>query len=232
MNEENQISYYSVIPATVRYDKNLKASEKLLYGEITSLTNKMGYCFATNKYFANLYNCDPHTVSRWISHLESSGYICIEIIRDKRKEIKERRIYIRDNPYVQKNTYPYVYKSTYPMYQKVQDNNKNINKDDLFYFITNYSEKIPNKFYLLLNKLEFLYTEQMLSHIQPDKIEMLKDIILVLYDLYNSGFRYILEKISRETLLGLYTVSQDHKPEDFINYYKRTIINKYTNNNT
>ena len=75
MNEENQISYYSVIPATVRYNENLKASEKLLYGEITSLTNKMGYCFATNKHFSNLYHVDPHTVSRWISHLEKLGYI-------------------------------------------------------------------------------------------------------------------------------------------------------------
>lgn len=55
MNEENPISYYSVIPATVRYDNKLKPAEKLIYGEITSLTNKMGYCFANNKYFANLY---------------------------------------------------------------------------------------------------------------------------------------------------------------------------------
>ena len=44
MNEENQVSYYSVIPATVRYDRRLKAAEKLIYGEITSLTNKKGYC--------------------------------------------------------------------------------------------------------------------------------------------------------------------------------------------
>ena len=66
MNEENQISYYAVIPATVRYDTNLKPAEKLLYAEITSLSNKYGYCFASNKYFANLYNVDPHTVSQWI----------------------------------------------------------------------------------------------------------------------------------------------------------------------
>ena len=44
MNEENPISYYSVIPATVRYDNRLKPAEKLIYGEITSLTNKKGYC--------------------------------------------------------------------------------------------------------------------------------------------------------------------------------------------
>ena len=54
MIEENIINYYAIIPSTVRYDPDLKPSEKLLYGEITSLTNKMGYCFATNKYFADL----------------------------------------------------------------------------------------------------------------------------------------------------------------------------------
>lgn len=45
MNEENQISYYSVIPASVRYDNRLKPAEKLMYGEITSLTNRIVYCY-------------------------------------------------------------------------------------------------------------------------------------------------------------------------------------------
>lgn len=224
MNEENQISYYSVIPATVRYDTNLKASEKLLYGEITSLTNKKGYCYAKNKYFANLYECTAHTVSRWISHLEKLGYIKIELIRDQRSEIKERRIYIRDNPYVQKNTYP--------MYQKVQENNININKDDLFYYTVNCKEKIPIEFYKILNKLEFIYTENILSYMQTDKIEMLKDIIYVLYDIYNGDFSYILLIVSRDTLINLYTISKEHSTSDFLNYYKRAIINKYTNNST
>ena len=75
MNEENQISYYSVILATVRYDNRLKPAEKLIYSEITSLMNRIGYCFASNKYFADLYNVTIHTVSQWISHLEKLGYL-------------------------------------------------------------------------------------------------------------------------------------------------------------
>ena len=232
MNEENPISYYSVIPATVRYDNRLKPAEKLIYGEITSLTNRMGYCFAKNKYFSNLYNVNPHTVSQWISHLEKLGYIYVELIKSETKEIKERRIYIKDTPYVQKNTYPYVYKSTYPMYKNIQDNNIKYNIDELFILIINNSEKIPKKFYIILEKLEFLYTKDILSIMQSNKIQMLKDIIYVLFDLYNSNFRYLLSKVKRESLLNLYILAQEHLPDDLLNYYKRSIINKYTNNST
>ena len=37
---ENEINYYAIIPANVRYDINLKPNEKLLYGEITALSNQ------------------------------------------------------------------------------------------------------------------------------------------------------------------------------------------------
>ena len=108
LNEDNKVNYYAIIPATVRYDTNLKPAEKLLYGEITALANIKGYCYASNRYFANLYNVTLHTVSQWISHLEKLQYIALEMIRDNNKVIKERRIYINDVPYVQKNTYLYV----------------------------------------------------------------------------------------------------------------------------
>lgn len=67
---EEQVNYYAIIPATVRYNKELKFAERLLYGEITALTNKRGYCFATNRYFSQLYDVTTETISRWISHLK------------------------------------------------------------------------------------------------------------------------------------------------------------------
>ena len=51
---DNKPNYWSVLPADVRYDKELKANEKILYSEITSLMNKDGYCYASNKYFSEL----------------------------------------------------------------------------------------------------------------------------------------------------------------------------------
>ena len=73
MSKKEQPNYYAIIPATVRYDTNLKYTEKLLYGEITALSNKNGYCYAQNKYFADLYNVTAVSVSRWNSHLQQLG---------------------------------------------------------------------------------------------------------------------------------------------------------------
>ena len=234
MNEENQISYYAVIPATVRYDKKLKSSEKLLYGEVTALANKYGFCYAKNKYFAELYNVSNETISRWLSNLQKQGYIKIEIIKNENKEIVERDIYILDIPYCQKNQYPYCQKDQEGIDKKVKENNinNNIDEDDLFNLIINNSFKIQSTFYEILERLELKYNNQIIEIMKEDTIKMLKDIIYVLYDLYNSKFSNILSQVKREQLLNLYKISQEHLPDDLLNYYRRAIINKYTNNST
>lgn len=88
-------TYYAIISAEVRYDKNLSANAKLLYGEITCLTNENGFCFATNKYFADLYDKSKVTISKWISELVSSGYLSTSYTyKEGSKEIDKRYISI------------------------------------------------------------------------------------------------------------------------------------------
>lgn len=70
--------YYAVLDANVRYDKRLTSSEKLLYAEISALTNASGKCTAKNKYFAELYQQGLSTISRWVSNLAKCGYIKID----------------------------------------------------------------------------------------------------------------------------------------------------------
>lgn len=234
MNEENKVSYYAIIPATVRYSKMLKANEKLLYGEITSLSNKNGYCYAQNRYFADLYNVSIETVSRWLSNLQKCGFIKMEVKRNENKEVIARYIYIVDVPSQRKNQYPYQQNDQEGIDENVKENNINLNidEDELFSLIINNSFKIPSEFYEVLERLELVYTETLLIHMQQDKIQMVKDIIYILYELYNSNFANLLSKSKKESLINLYLLSKEHNPNDLLNYYKRAIINKYTNNST
>lgn len=94
MEKKDKPSYYAVIPSNVRYDEELPANAKLLYGEISALINKDGFCFASNAYFAEVYTCSEDSVSRWISELGKRGYIRQELIRDKKGQIVQRKLYL------------------------------------------------------------------------------------------------------------------------------------------
>jgi hypothetical protein len=78
-------TFYAVIPAVVRYDKRLKHGSRLLYGEITALCNKKGYCWATNAYFAELYDVHTDTVSEWVRELVAAGHISTTQLRHDRR---------------------------------------------------------------------------------------------------------------------------------------------------
>jgi hypothetical protein len=88
-------SYFAVIPAQVRYSKNICANSKLMYGEITALSNERGYCFAGNSYFSQLYGVSISTISRWVKELSDEGFIiCFDEITQTGKQ---RRIKIANS---------------------------------------------------------------------------------------------------------------------------------------
>lgn len=124
--EDEKPSYYSIITADVRYDERLKPNEKLLYSEITALSNKYGYCTATNSYFSKLYRADKSTVSRWVSHLEKCGYVQVEQTRNG-KQIVQRKIYPVATPLLTKKSIPYAQKDQYPIDKKVKGNITRVN---------------------------------------------------------------------------------------------------------
>ena len=248
VNEEKQVAYYAIIPATIRYDERLKYAERLLYGEITALIGKEGYCFATNSYFANLYNVIPGTISRWISHLSKLGYINVELIKNDKKEITERRIYITDiscrkivqDTYKQNNTYPYKQNKQYPISQKAKD----IKIDRFFNLIinNNISElkkefkeiQIDQEFYELLIKFEFNYTEEILSTFREENIEKLKIIIYTLKEMFFKNKR-LLQKATRENFLDVYEnckgfensyKNTENEIRNFFDYYYTSLVRK------
>lgn len=70
--------YWAVLPAQVRYDAELPASAKILYAEISSLTDQRGYCFATNAYFMQLFGIAERTLQGLLRKLRDRGYIAIQ----------------------------------------------------------------------------------------------------------------------------------------------------------
>lgn len=84
--------FYAILPAYVRYDKRLKAAEKILYAEITALSNVEGYCYASNSYFADLFEVSKSTVKGWIANLKELGYVDVELDTDEAGRILKRKI--------------------------------------------------------------------------------------------------------------------------------------------
>ena len=145
--ENEKPSYYAIIPANVRYDKRLRDAEKLMYGEITTLTMKNGECWASNSYFAKLYEVTPQAISKWIKDLEKYGYIQITY-QFRGKEIKNRIIKIAPI-----NTAFTPINKCYKGYQqKLKDNNtRNNNKKRITVsekFQHHYTHELFEKFIL------------------------------------------------------------------------------------
>ncbi len=84
-------AYYAIIPANVRYDKDLQPNAKLLFAEITALCNDKGYCWASNKYFADLYGVSDRCVRNWIQTLVDKEYIFRQVqYKPNSKQIEKR----------------------------------------------------------------------------------------------------------------------------------------------
>lgn len=135
-------SYYSILTAEVRYSKNISDFEKLLYSDITCLTNKKGVCTASNNYFAEAFNKSDRTVSRGVSNLEKEGFITTRLVyKTGTKEVEFREIYLSSKVSipVDKNDDTPIDKNVYtPIDKNGEDNNTSNNN-------TRDNNKIKNK---------------------------------------------------------------------------------------
>jgi hypothetical protein len=181
---EEMRSYYAIIPANVRYDDELPANAKLLYGEITALCNEKGYCWAGNEYFAKLYNVSKTSISKWIAALIARGYITSEIIyKEGTKQILNR--------YIRIVTYPIEEKLNTPIEEKLKDNNTYINNT-----INNTSKKESKK--------EKTYDEIISSYVQDEELknallEFIKMRKLIKKPLTNNALELLIKKLFNMT---------------------------------
>ena len=142
-------NYYAIIPAKVRYAKELTPNAKLLYAEITALAQKDGSCWASNKYFAELYSVSTVTISRWVSSLVDNKFIIRKITYKKgTKEIDKRYLQLC-NEGINNN-------DNSPIIKNVKDNNTSINNTS-----TNNISNRKNEF--VFEVLSFDYDESILN---------------------------------------------------------------------
>lgn len=122
-------NFYAIIPASIRYDNELSSSEKLFYAEITAMSNEQGYCWASNSYFAELFDVSKNTITRWVANLKKQGHVKVQLNFEDKK-MTYRKIYP-----LNKNVDPPLQKcggGTHknvdpPLYKNVDHNNTSIN---------------------------------------------------------------------------------------------------------
>ena len=199
--------YYGILPASVRYDKNLKPMEKIIYSELTALSNKNGYCNATNSYFAELYEVSKNTVSLWIGDLEKAGYIKTKLIYETgTKIIKERRIYISDpitknnDTYHEKEVDPITKNNDTPITKNREDNNTSINNTRLI-LKEKYKKEKPELIYFIASQgISKEYEEKLLEFLEYRRkikkpIKTIRAINCILNEFRNTGEKHAISCI-------------------------------------
>ena len=242
--EENRLGYYAIIPVPILTNDKLKANEKLLYAYITSLANKEGYCFASNKYFADCLNISAHTVSRLISNLNELGFVKVEIIRDETGQVIQRRIYIYDNPFNRnddlctKMNIGYVQNNAEGIANNIQYNNINYKIDRLFNYIIKKEGELLDEFknvnfkeiIKIVERFDMFYTESMLIYFNEENLKRIKIIIYMLALIVKNKKQTLITKLNREKMIEIYNNCKlkEENINDFINYYYRSVVNEIT----
>ncbi len=86
-------AFWAVIPATVLEDMSIPANAKILYGVISTLTKRKGYCYARNAQLAEAMHCSEDVIKRWVSALAEAGHITVQIEPDRKIGGKRRYIF-------------------------------------------------------------------------------------------------------------------------------------------
>lgn len=232
----DQPSYYSIITANVRYDNRLTDSEKLLFAEITSLSNKYGYCTASNGYFAKLYEVTKVTISRRIANLKECGYLNVEIVREG-NEIKQRKMYPLTEmlrPINTNDNTPINNSVNTPINTNVKENNTRFNntsinrdRDD----VTNSFKYISNNLEIIQSPLKAQQLEGTINDFKDNKL----DIVTVATNYCkenNKGINYLIKVLENWNKDGVDTkdkaiakvTPKQPKEDDYLARKKQEIL--------
>lgn len=83
------MAYYIKIKDEI-LKRDISDGAKILYGELSRLSTKEGYCFASNKYLGELVNKRERTIQNLLKELKENNLIKIYI-----ESINQRKIYVQ-----------------------------------------------------------------------------------------------------------------------------------------
>ena len=87
-------NYFSILPARVRYDRDLPQGAKLLYSEISSAVSLNMYSCLTNKEFLQFFHSSERTMQRWLDALLKAGFIYKVTLTDETNQ-QQRYLFIK-----------------------------------------------------------------------------------------------------------------------------------------
>lgn len=73
-----------MIPATVLDDMQLQANAKILYGVLSSLMRREGYCWPSNAQLAAAMHCSEDVIRRWLAALQHDGHIQVRVVPNRK----------------------------------------------------------------------------------------------------------------------------------------------------
>ena len=86
-------AYWAVLTAPILESTAVSDGAKLFYAQVSRRTNRLGYCWASNRTLSEELGVGERTVSRYVAELEAAGFIACEIVGiDDRKRRRERHI--------------------------------------------------------------------------------------------------------------------------------------------
>ncbi|WP_159315905.1 DnaD domain protein [Mammaliicoccus sciuri] len=170
-------NYYAILTAEIRYDNRLSSLEKLLCAEITALSSKYGYCFATNNYFADLYGISKDTVSKRINHIKNVGHLEVQLLYEN-KQVVGRKMKIKQLPFTpidEKADTPIDEKIDTPIDENVLGNNTRVNniksnRDD----VQNSIDYINHNLEMITSPMKIQEIEYLVNDIKNQKLEIVK----------------------------------------------------------
>ncbi len=133
-----QTLFLAPLISDVLNDNELRLPERAILSLLLQLSIKNGYCFANNKYFANIFNCSLSTVSKSIKKLHQLGYI-IKNVPDPDRGGRRYRRYLKPELF----------------YKPVSSNNKSSIVND-----TNLNSKKTNHSIKRNNEIENIYLSE------------------------------------------------------------------------